>query len=34
MFIRLLSFSGRLAAKCVSLNNDPCMIRSTPIIHS
>ena len=27
VFITLLSFSGSLAIKCVSLNNEPCMIR-------
>ena len=27
-FIALLSFSGGLATKRVSLNNEPCMIRS------
>ena len=27
MFITLFTFSKALAAKCVSLNNEPCMIR-------
>ena len=31
MFITLLSFSGSLATKYVSLNNEPCMIRYTLI---
>ena len=31
MFIALLSFSGSLATKCVSLNNVPCMIMPTLI---
>ena len=31
MFIVLLSFSRYLATKCVSLNNEPCMTRSTNI---
>ena len=29
VFIELLSLSGSLATKCVSLNNEPCMIRPT-----
>ena len=29
MAIVLLSFSGYLATKCVSLNNQPCMTRPT-----
>ena len=29
LFIGLLGFSGSLATKCVSLNNEPCMIRPT-----
>ena len=31
VFILLLSFSGSLATKCVSLNNEPCMVRLTVI---
>ena len=31
LFIALLSLSGSLATKCVSLNNEPCMIRPTII---
>ena len=31
VFIALLSFSGSLTTKCVSLNNEPCMIRPTLI---
>ena len=31
MFIALLSFSGSLAFKCMSLNNEPCMTRPTLI---
>ena len=31
VFIVLLSFSKSLAIKCVSLNNEPCMIRPTLI---
>ena len=31
MLIALLSFSGSLATKCVSLNNEPCMTWPTPI---
>ena len=31
VFIALLSFSGFLATKYVSLNNEPCMIRTTVI---
>ena len=31
MLIGLLSFSGSLATKFVSLNNEPCMFRSTLI---
>ena len=27
MFIALLSFSKSFVAKCVSLNNEPCVIR-------
>ena len=29
VFITLLSFSGSLATKCVSLNNEPCTARPT-----
>ena len=29
VFIVLLSFSRSLATKCVSFNNEPCMIRPT-----
>ena len=29
--IALLIFSGSLASKCASLNNEPCMIRPTLI---
>ena len=29
MFITLLSFSDSLATRCVSLNNNSCLIRST-----
>ena len=29
VFIALLSFSRSIAAKCVSLNNEPCITRST-----
>ena len=29
VFIVLLSFSSSLATKCVSLNVEPCMVRST-----
>ena len=28
-FIALLCFSGSLATKCISLNNEPCLTRST-----
>ena len=31
VFFAFLSFSGSLATKCVSLNNEPCTIRSTII---
>ena len=31
VFIALPSFSGFLATKCVSLNNEPCMTRPTLI---
>ena len=31
LFIGLLSFSTSLATKCVSLNDEPCMIRPTLI---
>ena len=31
VFVVLLSFSGSLAGKYVSLNNKPCMIRPTLI---
>ena len=31
IFIALLSFSESLTTKCVSLNNEPCMIRPTLI---
>ena len=31
VFIALLSFSRSLATKCVSLNNEPCMIRANLI---
>ena len=31
VFIGLLSFSSPLATKCLSLNNEPCMIRPTLI---
>ena len=31
MFIGLLSFGSSLATKCVSINNEPCMIRSALI---
>ena len=31
VFTTLMSFSGFLAHKCLSLNNEPCMIRSTLI---
>ena len=31
LFIGLLTFSSSLATKCVSLNDKPSMIRSTPI---
>ena len=31
VFNVLLSFSGSLASKCVSLNDEPCMIRPTLI---
>ena len=31
VFIVLLSFSESLATKCVSLNDEPCMIRPTLI---
>ena len=31
VFIALLSFSWSLATKCVSLSNEPCMIRTTLI---
>ena len=31
VFILLLSFSGSLATKCVSLNDEPCMVRPTLI---
>ena len=31
VFIGLLSFSGSLVTKCVSLNNESCMNRSTLI---
>ena len=29
VFIILLSFSSSLATKCVSLNDEPCIVRST-----
>ena len=29
VFIALLSFSRSIATKCVSLNNEPCITRST-----
>ena len=29
VFIVLLGFSGSLVAKCVSLNNESCMVRPT-----
>ena len=32
VFIALLSFSGSLATKCVSLSEEPCVIRSIPIV--
>ena len=28
-FITVLSFIGSLTTKCVSLNNEPCMVRPT-----
>ena len=31
MFIVLLSFSSSLATKCLSLNDEPCMVRPTLI---
>ena len=31
VFIVLLSFTESLAIKCVSLNNEPCMVRHTLI---
>ena len=31
VLLALLSFSQSLATKCVSLNNEPCMIRPTLI---
>ena len=31
VFITLFGFSGSLATKCESLNNEPCMIRPTLI---
>ena len=31
VFIVLLSFSESLAIKCVSLNDEPCMVRPTLI---
>ena len=31
VFIVLLRSSGSLATKCMSLNNEPCMIRPTLI---
>ena len=31
VFIRLLSFSGSLATKCMSFNNEPCMTRPSII---
>ena len=31
VFIALLSFSSSLATKCLSLNDEPCMIRPTLI---
>ena len=31
VFIILLSFSNSLATKCVSLNDEPCIVRSTII---
>ena len=31
MFIILLSFSSSLARKCLSLNDESCMIRPTPL---
>ena len=31
VFIILLSFSSSLATKCVSLNDEPCIVRSTII---
>ena len=32
VFIGLLSFSGSLATKCMSLNNERCMTRPTLMI--
>ena len=29
VFIVLLSFSSSLATKCLSLNNEPCIVRAT-----
>ena len=31
VFTALLSFSECLATKCMSLNNEPCMVRTTVI---
>ena len=31
VFIVLLSFSSSLATKCLSLNEEPCMVRATLI---
>ena len=31
MFIVLLNFSSYLETKCMSLNNEPCMVGPTPI---
>ena len=31
VFIILVSFSSSLATKCVSLNDEPCIVRSTII---
>ena len=31
VFMILLSFSSSLATKCVSLNDEPCIVRSTII---
>ena len=32
LFIILLSFKESLAAKCLFLNDEPCMVRPTPIV--